>query len=77
MRAILVGASGFLVFWVLYSIAQRALLGPDRFDFYPTPTLTIWYARWLLTMATAALLAAIPTGLLMWGMWRVLARALR
>lgn len=77
MRVVVVGVCGLLIFWVLWNLAQLALLGPDRIDLYPTPRLTIGYLRWLLTMIAAAVLAALPAGLLMWAIWWALSRLSR
>lgn len=69
MRVIVVGLSGLIVFWMLCNLAQLALLGVERVDLYPAPTLAPWYVRWLLTMAAAVVLTAIPAGLLMGLLW--------
>lgn len=74
MRVIAVGLSGFIVFWMLCNLTQLALLGVERIDLYPAPTLAAWYFRWLLTMATAVVLASVPTVLLMALFWRILPR---
>ncbi len=74
MRAILVGLLGLFVFALLCPFVQLLVLGADRAGYYPPPRLSVGYAHWLLSFGPAALLTALPTVLLMWWFWRLLAR---
>lgn len=77
MRVIAAGFVGLLAFWVCWDLAQIVILGPDRLDLYPAPTLAGWYFRWLLEMACGMTIAAILAGLLMRATWRLLTRVSR
>ena len=72
MRAVLVSLLGVFVFFLVWPVAQLVVLGADRVDieYFPPPSISTRYARWLL----AVLLAALPTGLLMRKMWRLMSR---
>ncbi|HEX5503610.1 MAG TPA: hypothetical protein VFW96_13385 [Thermomicrobiales bacterium] len=72
MRVILVGLLGLLVFAFLWPWTQFALFGPEGASYSPPPTLTMGYLWWLLDMGLAAVIAAIPTGLLRRTMWRLM-----
>ena len=74
MRAVLVSLFGLLLFCMLCPFAQYLMLGADRAGYYPAPSLSIRYLRWLLDVSLPALVAAVPTGFLMWRLWRLMAR---
>ena len=74
MRAVLVGLFGSLLFCMLCPFAQYLMLGADHAGYYPAPSLSLRYLRWLLDVLLPALVAAVPTAFLMWRLWRLVAR---